>query len=184
MTRLAALVAGLIFCTAPLLHVGSALATASSPAPTQRIRHIVILLRENHTYDNVFGRFSGGDGTTRGKLPNGRFVPLQRTPDPIAIGLGHTGNSARVAVNGGRMNGFSKLQNSVQDGRRVSLSQYRPSDIPNFWSYARHFTLDDHFFSTVAGPSFPNHLALVAGSSDGVVDDPVANAHRDWGCTA
>lgn len=153
---------------------------SSSPA----IKHIVIVLRENHTYDNLFGRFPGGDGTTVGRSVAGKLVELGRTPQLIALNLGHTGDSADTALADGRLNGFSKLQNAVQGDDRISLSQYRPSDIPNLWSYAQHFTPTDHFFSTVAGPSFPNHLALLAGTSNNVDDDPIPNANKKWGCGA
>ncbi len=57
-----------------------------------------------------------------------------------------------------------------------------PADIPDLWSYAQHFTLDDHFFSTIAGPSFPNHLTLLAGTSANVVDDPIAKSQEGWEC--
>lgn len=146
------------------------------------INHIVIVLRENHTYDNLFGRFPGGEGATVGRSVSGKIVELGETPQLIMRNPGHTGMSAETALADGRLNGFSTLQNAVQGEERISLSQYLPSDIPNLWSYARHFTLTDHFFSTVAGPSFPNHLALLAATSNNVVDDPVANDRRRWGC--
>jgi phospholipase C len=160
---------------------GDAAVAAPSNSP---IQHIVILIRENHTYDNLFGRFPGGDGTTTGRLASDAVVSLSHTPDRIPLDLTHTGDAAQVAMAGGQMDGFSQLPNAIQAGRDIALSQYRPSDIPSLWAYAQHFTLDDHFFSTVAGPSFPNHLALVAGTSNGVADDPVPNRHGDWGCDA
>ncbi|MDQ2743564.1 MAG: hypothetical protein M3Z66_14905 [Chloroflexota bacterium] len=157
---------------------------SSTPHSSPAIKHIVIVLRENHTYDNLFGRFPGGDGTTVGRTIAGKLVALGHTPQLIARNPGHTGNSADTALADGQLNGFSKLQNAVQGDDRISLSQYLPSDIPNLWSYAGHFTLTDHFFSTVAGPSFPNHLALLAGTSNNVDDDPIPNANKKWGCRA
>jgi phospholipase C len=188
MFRHPAIIATLLLFAAPLTgRTGLAWADTLNRVPNppaDPIQHIVILVRENHTYDNLFGRFPGGDGTTTGLLSSGARVPLARTPNYIRRNLDHTGDAAQDAINGGRMNGFSHLANARQDGRRIALSQFRQSDIPNFWSYAQHFTLDDHFFSTIAGPSFPNHLALVAASSNNVVDDPVPDAHGQWGCAA
>jgi phospholipase C len=155
-------------------------AQSSPPA----INHIVIVIRENHTYDNLFGRFPGGDGTTVGRSVAGERVKLGHTPQLIVRNPGHTGNSADTALADGQLNGFSNLQNAVQEDDRISLSQYLPSDIPNLWSYAHHFTLTDHFFSTFAGPSFPNYLALLAGTSNNVDDDPIPNAQHRWGCRA
>ncbi|MGC8668237.1 MAG: phospholipase C [Chthonomonadales bacterium] len=45
-------------------------------------------------------------------------------------------------------------------------------DIPNYWAYAQHFTLCDHFFSSLSGPSEPNHLYTIAAQSGGLVNNP------------
>jgi hypothetical protein len=82
------------------------------------------------------------------------------------------------------MNGFTKLQGAIQNGRNEALSQFWPQDIPGYWSYASHFTLDDHFFSTVMGPSFPNHLVTVAATANNVVDNPINTTQQAWGCDA
>jgi phospholipase C len=52
-----------------------------------------------------------------------------------------------------------------------TMGYYDGTDIPNHWAYAQHFTLCDHFFSSLAGPSLPNHLYMVAAQSGGVVDN-------------
>jgi len=53
-----------------------------------------------------------------------------------------------------------------------TLSYYDWHEIPNYWEYARRFTLCDHFFSSLAGPSEPNHLYTVAAQSGGLVNNP------------
>ncbi|HCG03139.1 MAG TPA: phospholipase, partial [Chloroflexi bacterium] len=77
--------------------------------PADPIQHIVILTKENRTFDNYFGRFPGADGTTVGRLSTGQVVPLQHTPDHTLIDIAHHGDAATVAVNNGRMNGFDLL---------------------------------------------------------------------------
>jgi phospholipase C len=151
--------------------------TSSNP-----IQHIVFLVRENRTFDTMFGRFPGADGTRIGRLSTGRLIPLGRTPDHTLLDLSHTGGAALTAINQGRMNGFNLLPGAIQDGRDVALSQFTEFEIPNYWSYAQHFTLDDHFFSTIAGPSYPNHLVTVAAASNNTDDNPVLNAYPAWGC--
>lgn len=158
--------------------------SSRSRAPVAAINHIVILLRENHTYDNLFGRFPGGAGTTVGRSVTGKLIQLDRTPQLILGNPGHTGASSDTAIADGRLNGFSRLDNAVQGDDRISLSQFWPADIPSLWSYAQHFTLDDHFFSTIAGPGFPNHLTLLAGTSANAADDPIARSQEGWGCRA
>jgi hypothetical protein len=98
------------------------------------------------------------------------------------LDVAHQGDAAQVAVDNGRMDGFDLLPGAIQDGRDIALSQLYESDIPNYWAYAHTFTLDDHFFSTVNGPSFPNHLVSVAASSHNTVDNPVLNSYHAWGC--
>ncbi len=146
------------------------------------IKHIIIIDKENRSFDNLFGRFPGADGATFARLPNGKSVPLNHTPDRMLLDVGHAGQSAALAVNNGRMNQFSLLPGAIQDGRDIADSQYHESDIPNYWAYASTFTLDDHFFSTIMGPSFPNHLVAVAATSGNVVDNPRGQILHAWGC--
>ncbi len=55
-----------------------------------------------------------------------------------------------------------------------TLSYYDWHEIPNYWEYARRFTLCDNFFSSLMGPSEPNHLYTVAAQSGGLVNNPPA----------
>jgi len=158
--------------------------TSSTPGPVDPIQHIVIVVKENRSFDNYFGTFPGADGATRGQTSSGRTVPLLHTPDHTLLDINHAGDAARVAVNDGKMNGFDQLQGAIQDGQDIALSQLHESDIPNYWAYARTFTLDDHFFSTINGPSFPNHLVTVAGTSHNTDDNPILNTYHSWGCDA
>ena len=155
--------------------------TLTVPDP---IQHVVILIKENRSFDNYFGTFPGADGTTFGRRSDGRIVRLIHTPDHTLLDIAHQGDAARVAVANGRMDGFDLLPGALQDGQDVALSQLYEPDIPSYWAYARTFTLDDHFFSTINGPSFPNHLMLVAGSSHNTDDNPILNSYHSWGCDA
>ncbi|HEY8686359.1 MAG TPA: alkaline phosphatase family protein [Chloroflexota bacterium] len=152
--------------------------------PADPIQHIVILVKENRSFDNYFGTFPGADGSRTAQTSDGQTVPLLHTPDHTLIDINHAGDAAKVAVNGGKMNGFDKLQGAIQDGQDIALSQLYQSDIPNYWRYAQTFTLDDHFFSTINGPSFPNHLVTVAGTSNNTDDNPILNTYHSWGCDA
>jgi len=158
--------------------------TSPIPGTVDPIQHIVIMVKENRSFDNYFGTFPGAAGATKGQTSSGQTVPLLHTPDHTLLDINHAGDAARVAVNDGKMNGFDQLQGAIQDGQDIALSQLHESDIPNYWAYARTFTLDDHFFSTINGPSFPNHLVTVAGSSHNTDDNPILNTYHSWGCDA
>jgi phospholipase C len=102
--------------------------------------------------------------------------------DKLTLDIDHRGEAARAAVNHGLMNNFDTLAGAIQNGRDESLTEYLPQDIPGYYSYARQFTLDDRFFSTVMGPSFPNHLVTVAATSVNTIDNPINNSNHAWGC--
>jgi len=61
------------------------------------------------------------------------------------------------------------------------MTQFVSADIPNYWSYAEHFALADRMFSSLAGPSFPNHLYTVASQAGGAINNPDSLL---WGCDA
>jgi hypothetical protein len=146
------------------------------------IRHIVIIDKENRSFDNLFGTFPGADGAVAAHVSDGQTVRLGHTPDHTLLDIGHTADSASVAVDGGRMDRFDLLPGAIQNGGDIADSELRRSDIPLYWKLAKRFTLEDHFFSTISGPSFPNHLVTIAASSAGTVDNPHGQSHRSWGC--
>lgn len=152
------------------------------PGSHDPIRHIVIVIKENRTFDNYFGTFPRADGATYGRLSDGRVVRLSHTPDHTLLDISHQGDAARLAVDNGQMDKFDKLPGAIQNGQDIALSQLYRQDIPNYWRYAQTYTLLDHFFSTINGPSFPNHLVTVAASSHNTDDNPLYNTHRSWGC--
>src|SRR5260370_25545004 len=71
-----------------------------------------------------------------------------------------------------------------------SLTQLYQSDIPNYWTYAQNFVLGDNMFSSLMGPSFPNHLYTIAAQSGGAINNPttdrnvgtLSNSNKGWGC--
>ena len=69
-------------------------------------------------------------------------------------------------MNNGRMDGFIAAERSAD-----TMAYYDRSDLPNYWTYADHFTLCDRFFSSLAGPSLPNHLYTIAAQSGGVLNN-------------
>jgi phospholipase C len=140
------------------------------------IRHVVFLVKENHTFDNMFGRFPGADGVTAGRNSQGRTVPLSPAPDFYRRDIPHKWADAQTSYDGGRMDGFDLLKNGAEE----SYTQYRSWQIPNYWRWARDFVLGDHFFSSEHGPSFPNHLYTIAAQSGGVRDNPPGGGA--WGC--
>ena len=109
--------------------------------PQNSIDHVAIIAKENHTFDNYFGTFPGANGAT---LPRASDPPPHDQPHSHAAWL----NRARDAVQ----------------------LQYQEADIPEYFAFARQFTLCDNYFTEVASQSEPNHLMLIAADSP-VIDD-------------
>ncbi|MEN3336529.1 MAG: phospholipase, partial [Acidobacteriota bacterium] len=121
------------------------------------------------------------DGATTGMLSTGERIPLRHAPDRMAHDIGHDWEDARRAMHEGRMDRFDLVRNGNVGNDFLSMTQFRDSDIPNYWNYAEHFVLADHMFSSLAGPSFPNHLYTVASQSGGAINNPNSLI---WGCDA
>ncbi len=163
--------------------------TPELAAARQRIKHVIIIMQENRSFDHYFGTFPGADG-----IPMQNGVPTVCNRDPLSgecakpyhdpndmnFGAGHDARSARIAINGGKMDGFIKVLkqsrtgcSDPQDPGCVGGVNSRPDvmgwhdarEIPNYWSYAQTFVLQDHMFQPNASWSLPQHLYMVSGWS-------------------
>ncbi len=147
-------------------------------APAYPVDHVVVIVKENHTFDNYFGSFPGAEGTSvahtsQGDVPVGR-PPLFQTRD-----LCHNHSCALVDWHGGAMDGW--LEGDPQNGTdHLAFAQYQERDIPNYWRYARRFVLADHFFSSMLGPSFPGHSFFIAAQAGWSLGNPTQTV--PWGC--
>ena len=181
---LAVLALGGILIDASRVDAGHHLPVRKSHAAQARypIKHIIIIDKENRSFDNMFGLFPGADGASHAHTSTGKIIPLGHTPDRMLLDVGHAGAAAVLAMDNGKMDRFDLLPGAYQSGKDIADSQFRQPDIPNYWRYAQTFTLDDHFFATIIGPSFPNHLITVAASSGNTVDNPRGQIVHAWGC--
>ena len=153
--------------------------TTATGKGIHKIKHIIIIMQENRSFDSYFGTFPGADGIA---MKNGK--PTACVPDPRNGGCirpypdhadqnyggGHFEPDVKPALDGGKMDGFvSDAENSgycKQQGGPCHtdvMGYHTRSDIPNYWSYARHFVLQDHMFEPVSSWSLPSHLYLVSG---------------------
>jgi phospholipase C len=150
------------------------------------IQHVVFIIKENRSFDSYFGTFPGANGATTGLASNGQIIPLIHEPDSTPRDIGHDWFSAHLALNGGQMNAFDLIHgdnsNGNLNGDYLSYSQFVQSDIPNYFAYASNYVLADNMYSSLVGPSFPNHLYTVAAQSAGVINNPSAGLGPAWGC--
>lgn len=162
----------------PSVVSDSAHARTTKPGDaTTPITHIVIMVKENRTYDTMFGTFPGANGATTYTDQHGNVHPLNHEPDYLKVDLGHDWKHANLTYDNGKMDKFSLNSNSHQNGIDVSDAQFYQSDIPNYWQYAQTFALTDNFFSNIMGPSYANHFFTIAGEDDNV-DGVVRNGYK------
>jgi phospholipase C len=151
-------------------------------------KHIVLIVQENRTFDNLFATFPGADGTTVGKTRNGgtlRLVKSPLVPYPDLSPSNAYWRSWLDDYNGGRMNGFDQVPVEGHPGSYV----YRyvdPSQIAPYWTLAKQYVLFDHLFQTQGSGSFTAHQDLIGG---GTAIDPAHQlidfpSEHPWGCDA
>ena len=171
----------------------------SLPAGTDllpQIKHIVVLMMENHSYDNYLGMLRG----------RGEGFPLGPDGEPEAYNLDAEGESVRAhhlpatrqrpdvpsqswhachhQWDEGKLDGFVTSTQLVVPaggavdpgacqgaGAAVGMGYWSEDDLPFYYGLARTFPLADRWFSSCLGPTFPNRRFLIAGTAHGLIDD-------------
>jgi len=169
---------------------------AAGPPPVQNLpppppakkgkhfTHVVIIVQENRTFDNLFATFPGADGTTVGKTHDGTMRLREgNLESPISPGNGYA-HWIRD-YNHGRMNGFDLDPIGRTPGTYV-YQYVNPAQIRPYWDLAKHYVLSDHTFQTEGSGSFTAHQDLIRGgteldSSHHLIDFPT---RAPWGCDA
>ena len=152
------------------------------------IKHVVFLIMENRSFDNMFGRFPGADGVTVGN-DEGTRRPLTPSSLQRAHDLPHCYNCNIASIDGGAMDGFNQTLYADQG----AFTQFRKDQITAYWNWAKKYSIADHFFASAVGPSFPNHMFSIAATSGGTLDNPWQPAPtlvqmqqqgyaKSWGC--
>jgi phospholipase C len=161
----------------------------SSPPPAQSIAHVVIVVQENRSFDNLFATYPGADGTTHGTLHNGKQFTLTKGP-LLGKELNHLRSGYLTEYDNGKMDGFDQIGfGSSGNGGPAGtypLRYVNPSQIQPYWSMARNYSLADHMFQTQGSGSFTAHQELIAAgtainSTESLIDLPSLGP---WGCDA
>ena len=158
----------------------------SLPEGTDRfpeIRHIVLLMMENHSFDNYLGTLGRGDGLPNPAPTNpgsdGRPVPAHRLPSTKqAEGIpSQSWRASHVQFGDGRNDGFTT---SIEDidptaDNTLGMGHWTEDDLPFYAGLARTFPLADRWFCSCLGPTFPNRRFLMAATANGLIDDVMAS---------
>ena len=157
-----------------------------APEGIHKIKHVIVVMQENRSFDHYFGTYPGADGIPR---RNGKFTVCvpdvakgtcerpYHDPSNRSLGGPHDRIDAIKDVAGGKMDGFiAQARRGLKGGCRAHPSvpqcvRRLPPDvmgykdareIPNYWAYARNFVLQDHMFQPDASWSLPDHLFMVS----------------------
>jgi phospholipase C len=144
--------------------------------------HIVIMIQENRTFDNLFATFPGADGTTVGKTHNGTLrLRESDLESPISPNNGY--QTWLADYNGGHMNGFDRVPIGKVSGAYV-YQYVKPSQIQPYWILAKQYVLADQTFQTNGSGSFTAHQDLIRGGTDINPSQSLINfpTKAPWGC--
>jgi Phosphoesterase family len=160
--------------------------TTAGGAPS--IEHVVVILQENHSFDNVLGQLCIQDhrenchAASSGENEKGETIPLSKASD-VVPGVGHDQKSQLAAMHKGKMDGWENVSGCQQN---QCYTAYEPSQIPSLAALAREGAISDAFFSRDIVPSWGAHLDFFAQTLDGFVgDNPTKAKHTPgpgWGC--
>jgi phospholipase C len=145
---------------------------ANSTGAKTPIQHFIVLMQENHTFDNYFGTYPGADG-----IPAGTCMPVDpgnpsitNCVKPFHLGnspitdLDHSQITFKNQYNNGKMNGFVSALNQRNENGVIAMGYYDGSDISYYWNLADQYVLFDHFFSSDGSGSPENHMYWVAAT--------------------
>ena len=172
----------------------SPLLRAHRSSSSAYIKHVVILIQENRSFDDFFATFPGADGATRGLMETSKgdvYVRLKKG-GLNSDDLGHSHFTFNKEFDKGKMDGFAKIERDIGDGVKVPAGTYAyryvdPNDIAPYWDIAKEYVLADHMFTTQSSASFTAHQDFIAGGTpvgdkgDNVIDFPEP---ASWGCNA
>jgi phospholipase C len=168
---------------------------AARPRPDKRpgedlipeIEHIVVLMMENHSFDNYFATLGHGEGlpTDATGQPTSSNPHLDGTPvrsfelvqtKQLPKAPTQSWHASDIQFNGGRNDGFVRSVELTVDPHtaeqaKIPMGYWTDQRLPFYCDLARTFALADHWFSSCLGPTFPNRRFLIAGTAHGLIDD-------------
>ena len=165
-----------------VLSVGAAPADATPGEGIHNIQHVIVIMQENRSFDQYFGTYPGAIGfpagtCVRDPLHGGCDRPYHTT-EQKNNGAVHSAAAAAQDIDGGKMDGFvetaetgckadstkCKICTEKKPHGCIDVMSYHDArEIPNYWTYAQNYALQDDMFESTASWSLVEHLELVSG---------------------
>jgi phospholipase C len=155
------------------------------------LKHIVIIVQENRSFDNIFAGFPGSDSALGGSASSSSgsdsTIPLHEITFD-AIGLPHGFTTGVQEYDDGKMDGFNVVEMNASGALSGSTAYayLQRSSVAPYWRMAKQYALADHMFMTEFGDSFTAHLNLIASTTElspslAIVNQPTS---VPWNCFA
>jgi phospholipase C len=147
-----------------------------------KIRHVVIIIQENRSVDNLFNGFPGADTVRSGKNSLGKRVAMKSARLTAPFDISHEHSAFLIEHANGRLDGFNNVSSACRRGAKcppadVRAYYYVPrTEIQPYWDMASQYTFADRTFQSNEGPSFPAHQYLLSGTSTIVDGSPLRAA--------
>lgn len=147
------------------------------------IKHVVVIVQENRSFDNLFRGFPGADTVDFGASPDGP-VALHPVGLDYAADVGHQHRAWLLEYDDGKMDGWNRVHTFPPQANDFVYAYVPRDEIVPYWDMAQQYTLADRMFQSNTGPSFPAHLYLIAGQSEFTASNPahLATSRFAWGC--
>ncbi len=147
------------------------------PDSAGQIRHVIVIMQENRSFDNLFHGFPGADSAQTG-MSDGVEIPLAPVSLADSHDLGHAHPDWWHDWDHGKMDGFTRPSAALPN---LAYSYVPASQLQPYWDLAKQYTLGDRMFQSNTGPSFVAHQYMIAGQSGQSDGDPNSSM---WGCDA
>jgi phospholipase C len=138
---------------------------------SSKIQHVVIIVQENRSVDDLFNGLPGADTVTYGVNSHGKVITLQPVSLTAPFDISHRHDAFMVEYANGKLNGFDLVESHCRDklrcpnkGRRAYAYVPR-SEVQPYFTMATQYAFADRMFETDQGPSFPAHQYLLSGTS-------------------
>lgn len=152
---------------------------------SQYIKHVVIIIQENRSFESFFAGYPGANAPLVGygvDDHNKRYaIPLKQIAYDQSINLQHSWSAGIREWNNGAMDGFSRFG---KPGEHQAYAYVDEKEVAPYWTMAQQYVLADEMFPTEFGPSYTAHVTLIAGTDnldpgEALVDFPTG---PDAGC--
>jgi phospholipase C len=163
-------IAGAAALSASLPRAFAQAAAAGLPLPADSgIKHVVVLMMENRSFDHMLGWVPGATGKQAGRSftdnSGATFdsFHLSNTQNCGSADPDHGYTGGRTQLNGGAMDGFLKTQ---PVGDQFPIGYFSSADVPFYANAARYWTICDKYFCGILAPTWPNRFYMHSGQTD------------------